>query len=269
MKLSACIFIIVSIEFLCLAGAEVDTARWTSEPISDAPSNQSIQSESVLPDLARFNITEKEPLAVMLGRKEINYLEYTAMNRSDELWIDKDGCWSQYASSSAGEPLTVVAYAPEGGTADVYRIDYSHNATYHRQYELMPGFSSGEIALKEPGRVMMLMAVNDQPSNALIIDVTPEEKTSAGPADLDNFYIGEAKLTVTSSWLKGYDVYVDGVYRTSDQKDGQQDGNATLEVAGGRTHTVTISKIGGLAGGPYKSEYLKKFESKTAYTLKV
>lgn len=272
MKTLTTLLIIASLSLLCLAAAEVDTARWTSEPwIRDSPSNQSqsVQNALPLPDLVFSNISGKEPSALVVGGKEIPFEEYASRNRSDELWTQKGGHWSQYASSSAGEPLTMIAYAPEGGTADVYRIDYSHNATYHRQYELMPGYSSGEIALKEPGRVIILMAVNDQPSNGLIIDVTPEEKPSPGPADLKNFYIGDARLTVTSNWLKGYDVYVDGVYRTSDQKDGQQDGNTTLGVSGGRTHTVTISKIGGIAGGPYKSEYVKKFDSKTAYTLKI
>ena len=52
---------------------------------------------------------------------------------------------------------------------------------------------------------------------------------------------------MTSDRIKGYDVYVDGVFYSSDIADDVLDGTANLRVGGDGIHTITISKGGPLA----------------------
>jgi len=79
---------------------------------------------------------------------------------------------------------------------------------------------------------------------------------------------GKAKITIKSERTKGYDVYVDGVFYSSDIADGALDGMASFTLEGGRTHTITVSRRDS-QGNISKSEHTRDFKSKTAYTLTI
>ena len=113
------------------------------------------------------------------------------------------------------------------------------------------------------------MMVENQPSNALVIDALPPIEVAKGPRDIEQFSPGYALVTITSDRIKGYDVYMDGVFYSSDIADGVLDGTANFRVGGDGIHTITISK-GGTFGSPgYSSEHTKSFQSGYHYLLKI
>jgi hypothetical protein len=76
-----------------------------------------------------------------------------------------------------------------------------------------------------------------------------------------------ALITVKSERIKGFDVYVDGVFFSNDLSDGSLDGNASLTVAAGVTRTITVSQRDGRGGIVNRNEHTKSFQRETAYTL--
>ncbi len=78
---------------------------------------------------------------------------------------------------------------------------------------------------------------------------------------------GKAKVTIDSKRFKGYEVYVDGVFYSSDASDGALDGVATFALEGDETHTITISQRDGQGNIINKSEHTRSFKRDTAYTL--
>jgi hypothetical protein len=168
-----------------------------------------------------------------------------------------------------GQSLKLVAYTPSGGNCDLYLIDYANTSILHKGYDLRPGYSSLIFSPDKIGRKMVVLMVENKPSNALVIDVLPPIEVSEGPRDIDQFSPGYSLVTITSDRIKGYNVYLDGVFYSSDISDGALDGTANFRIGGDSIHTITISK-GENSGSPeYRSEHTKNFQSGYRYQLKI
>ncbi len=250
-----------------LGSACAQENSWTEAPWTDNSSTAQGQNSS-LPDLLPFNISGNEPQAFGLGSTEIPYSEYISRIRSSELWTRDNITWRQYIQVHQGDLIELVAYAPKEGRADVYRVSYSKGTISHRGYDLFPGYYKMKILADEVGRTMIISILDSQPS-AVIMDVLPiEQKPPGGPVDVKTALPGKAKITIISKNVKGYDVYVDGVFYSSDIADGLPDGIASFYLNGDSTYTITVSKRD-FMGTTYNSDYRRSFKGGYEYTLRI
>ncbi len=259
---------------LCPAASAQGAAPiWTGEAWSQEPwvenTTEAAANAPNMPDLHLFNITGHEPNFFRLGSSEIPYSEYVTRARSSEMWVRDNNTWSQYAAARQGELLELVAYSPSGGSADLYRISYAQSTIIHKSYQLQPGYYSFLAPAVEPGRIFLILTANDQPSNALILDVLAPVEQPGQPVDVRTVLPGKARVTIISERTRGFDVYLDGVFYSSDLADGKLDGVASLIMYGGRTRTIIISERDGNGNVINKSEHKKDFQRDTAYTLRI
>ena len=219
--------------------------------------------------LSGFNLSGHEPSTVILGKTRVPFREYQSCVRSTELWLESGTNWTQYSEIRQGQSLKLVAYTSSGGDGDLYLIDYSNSSILHKGCHLRPGYSGVTYTADKIGRMMVVLTVENQPSNALVIDVLPPIEEAKGPRDIEQFSPGYALVTITSDRIKGYDVYMDGVFYSSDIADGALDGTANFRVGGDSIHTITISKGGNFGSPGYKSEHTKSFQSGYHYQIKI
>jgi len=100
------------------------------------------------------------------------------------LWIEGTQAWSQYASIPQYSSIPLVAYTPTGGQGEILEM-YPRGSTQGVYkgiyYDFDPGYNRlmyrGDVA----GRHYLLFAVNDQPSNSIIIDVTGGSVLGSAP----------------------------------------------------------------------------------------
>ncbi len=261
MKPLACIIFILPLLLApaCIADSWIEEP-WKNESLSTQDSNMS------LPDLMPLNIAGNESQIASLN--ETPYANYTASARSYELWIRNNSTWARYIQVHQGDSIDLIAYTSRPGHADLYRISYSRGAVYHRGYDLLAGYYNTMMSADEVGRTFLILVLDNQPS-AVIIDALPAEKAlPSGPVDVKSSIPGKAKVTIKSERVNGYDVYVDGVFYSSDIADGALDGIDSFTLDGDRTYTITVSKRD-VMGTTYKSEYRRSFKGGYAYTLKI
>lgn len=262
-----------------LMPAYTSESAWTEVPWND---NSSITKgqDSILPNLLPFDISGEEPQAFYLGSEEVPYSEYTSHARSSELWVrdnaivktgnntSSNAIWKQYIQIHQGDRVDLVAYMPREGHADIYRISYSKGITSHKGYDLFSGYYNMMIDVDEIGRIFLLLVSDNHPS-AVMLDVLPAvEKPSSVPVDVRASLPGKAKITVESEKVKGYDVYVDGAFYSSDMADDTMDGISTFYLEGDRMYTITISKRD-ITGAVYKNDYRRSFKGGNAYILRI
>ncbi|MCU0637772.1 MAG: hypothetical protein MUE87_04050 [Methanothrix sp.] len=125
---------------------------------------------------ARIDVSQRLPAKIYFGSgQEILYTQYqTAMSasRGNELWIVKYQDWSQYAIVPLGIGLQFIAFAPAGGQADYYEILQTDNQNLtSRKVNLYAGYTSLSFPADSVGRHIIFYVLNNQPSNAIIIDV--------------------------------------------------------------------------------------------------
>lgn len=241
---------------------------WTEEPSNDALISGDL-SAFVMQDPLPFNVTEGRPQAVRLAGSDVNYTEYASQRRSNELWVRDNLTWTQYFIAYQGEKIELVAFTPTGGSADLYRIFYSSGNVSHKGYRLLPGYYIMNLSADELGRTMLIFAVDNQPSNAVMIDVLPPEvKAESGPVAVVSVLAKKARVIIQSEKVLGYDVFVDGAFYSSDIGDGTVDGAASFTLSGEEMHTITISKMDSLDRTNYKSEHKRYFKGGYTYTLK-
>ncbi len=259
--------LVVLFSSLGLTFAQGDEA-WTEEPF-DGVLTSAGQSATAMPDLLPFNLTEGGPQAVRLAGSDVNFTEYASQKRSNELWVRNNLSWTQYIMAHQGERIELVTFTPTGGSADLYRIFYSSGNISHKGYRLLPGYYIMNLSAYELGRTMLIFAVDNQPANAVMIDVLPPKaEAESGPVAVESLLAKKARVTIQSDRVKGYDVFVDGAFYSSDIGDGVIDGAASFSLSGEKMHTVTISKRDSLDKTTYKSEHKKYFKGGYTYTLK-
>ncbi len=244
---------------------------WTEEPWSSANAQESQKSDSTtLSAPMVLNISGSEPSKIRLGDAEMNYTDYSSQPGSSELWIRKGASWSRYEQVSQGDEADLIAYTPKDGNADLYLISYAKSTITHWSFNFLKGYHLSRLVPEDTGRLFMILAMNGQPSNALILDVLPRPAEQVNsPVDVKTVLPGKAKVTIRSEKTKGYDVYLDGVFYSSDIADGALDGIASFTITGGKTHTITISQRDGQGNTVNKSEHTREFKRDTAYTLTI
>jgi hypothetical protein len=206
----------------------------------------------------QYSVSGREPSTVYFGGQSTSYSTYrSTYGGANSLWILGSWSWTQYASTPLGAYLQILAYSSGGGSADFYEI-YPSGSVDHKQYTFWPGYSRINFRADAVGRHILLFVVNNQPSNAVIIDVSSGGwPPSPGPGPVPSY----ARVTVRSSWLSGYSVNVDGIHDYNDVSDGRLDGVASFTVTGDQYHNIKITSPG------YVRSYYRYFRSGYAYTL--
>ena len=245
---------------------------WTEEPWTKATEGAQENRVTTLSDPIFFNLSGNEPRSIRLGERQLNYSDYISgaayAPLSSELWIRKGAVWSRYDQVTTGEDVDLIVHTPQDGSADIYLISYADSTIKHWNFKFLAGYHRLKLRPEESGRLFMLLAQGSEPGNALILDISPRQsEQSFLPLDVNSILMGDAFVTIKSQRIKGYDVYVDGVFYSSDMSDGSLDGIASLTIGGDKTHTITISQRDGQGGIINKNEHTKNFKRETAYTL--
>ncbi|WP_461458248.1 hypothetical protein [Methanothrix sp.] len=182
-------------------GAEGGEGFWFGPEFEDVSTATTFFSEfymeSSVPVVKTFapvkiDVTQNVPSRIYFGSgKEIAYTQYqstVATSRGNELWIQKGADWSQYAIVPAGSGIQFIAFAPVGGQADYYWMLQSNSLNItNKRLDLYPGYNSLNFKADEVGRHILLFVLNNQPSNAIIIDVisqAPPAQQTAVAADM-------------------------------------------------------------------------------------
>ncbi len=208
-------------------------------------------------EVQQYSISGHEPSTVYFGGEATSYSAYSStFGGANALWILGAWSWSQYATCPLGAYLQLLAYS-SGGSADFYEIYPSGNVLYKR-YSFWPGYSRINFHADAAGRHILLFIANNQPSNAIIVDVSSGGwPPGPGPSPSPSY----ARVTVRSSWLSGYTVTVDDAVTYNDVSDGRLDGIVSFTVPGNQYHSVKITSPG------YMRSYYRFFRSGYAYTL--
>jgi len=251
-----------------LQGFAEEEKGWTEEPWNDGAVS-SVQNASAMPDLLPFNLTAGGPEKFSLAGSEVNSSDYLSGKRQNELWVRNNLTWTQYLLARSGDRIELVAFTPTGGSADLYRILYSSGNISHRGYDILPGYYLLNISAGEQGRMMLILAVDNEPANAVIIDILPPvTKAEAGPVAVESLQPGRARVIIQTERVKDYDVFVDGAFYSSDIGDGVSDGIASFTLSGEKMHTIVISKKDYVGKTEYNSEHKRYFKGGHTYTLK-
>jgi hypothetical protein len=250
------------------------STSWTEEPWTKATEGPQEKGETTLSDPIYFILSGNEPQFIRLGDRQLNYSDYisnaSCASLSSELWINKGAFWSRSSQVTAGEAVDLVVHIPRDGSGDIYLVSYASSTTMHWNFKFLAGYYRLRLTPEESGRLFMLLAQASEPENALILDVQPRQsEPSSSPLDVNSILMGDAFVTIKSQKIKGYDVYVDGVFYSSDMSDGSLDGIASLTIGGDKTHTITISQRDGQGGIINQNEHTKNFKRETAYTLRM
>ena len=245
---------------------------WTEQPWEGGAQEPQEKRVSTLSDPVAFNLSDHEPQSVRLGETQMNYSDYITATSSaplsSELWIAKGEVWSRYVQATAGEEVDLIVHTAKDASTDLYLISYANSTINHWNFKLLGGYHRLKLRPEETGRHFLLAAQGSEPAGSLILDVLPRQSEPAlSSLDVKSILIGEALITVRSQRITGYDVYVDGVFFSSDSSDGALDGLASFTIGGDKTHTITISQRDGRGGIINKSEHTKNFKRETAYTL--
>ncbi len=266
---AALILAIILLPSISAQASPFKNQTWSEAPWSPTESQETTGSAfTTLSNPIAFNISWSEPPKIHLGDSEINFTDYQSRPGLSELWIRKGDSWSQYEQVSQGEDSDLIAYTPKDGNVDLYLISYAKSTINHWSFNFQKGYHLLRLEPKEQGRLFLILATDSQPSNALILDVLPRlAGQTSTPVDVKSVLPGKAKVIIDSKRFKGYEVYVDGIFYSSDAGDGALDGTASFTLEGNEIHTITISQRDGQGNIMNKSEHTRSFKRDTAYTL--
>ncbi len=211
-------------------------------------------------DLQQYSISGREPSTVYFGGEATSYSAYrSSYFGTNSLWIMGSWSWTQYAYCPLGAYLQLLAYSSSGGSADFYEI-YPSGRVEKDTHRFWPGYTRINFHADAVGRHILLFVVNNQPSNAVIIDVgSGGWPPGPAPGPIPSY----ARVTVRSNWLTGYTVTVDGSQQYRDASDGRLDGVVTFTVPGDQYHSIRVTNSG------YLRSYYRYFRSGYSYTLTV
>jgi plastocyanin len=219
---------------------------------SEAPEDQ-------LTAPTKIDLKEVQPTMLYFGstQKAVSYAQYQTYALStgiNSLWISGASSWTQYAMVPLGSMLNMITTSPAGGYGYLYEI-YPDGNLDMNSYYFYP-YNQIEFYADEVGQHQLFFNIAGQPSNVIVIDVVPYQP----PAQpVYNF----AAVTISSTWLRGYNVYVDGSYQATEGMTGDPDGTVTINVPGNEYHNIAID-----GSGLTFSDY-KYFQAGYAYQLNV
>ncbi len=211
---------------------------------------------------AKYELTAgQEPQMLYFGgygsQKAISYSQYQSYamyTGQNSLWIQGPTSWTQYAAVPQGSSLSLLAITPTGGYGYLYEI-YPDGTLDKEGYYFYPYDQIGFYA-DQVGEHLLTFVIDGQPSNVVVVDVVAYQPP---PPQIYNY----ASVTVSSSWLRGYDVYVDGSYQATEGMTGEAPGVVTIIVPGDQYHTIAVS------GNGFSYSNYRYFSSGYGYTLTV
>lgn len=219
------------------------TPQAPSKPLT-SPTQYELKGQE--PAMLYFGMSQK---AVPYSQYQ-SYALYTGLN---SLWIQGSTSWTQYAQVPQGSSLSLLATTYSGGNGYLYEVypdgTLNNNGYYFYPYNQI-GFYADEV-----GEHLLFLVIGGQPSNVVVIDVVPY----LPPPPVYNY----ASITISSSWLRGYDVYVDGSYEATEGTTGEPAGVVTITVPGDQYHTVEVY------GNGFSFSDSKFFNAGWSYTLNV
>lgn len=192
-------------------------------------------------DPLAFDISGDMPSTLYFSKRSIPYAQYQSYSMiqgANALWIQGTNSWTQYVMCPQGAWLQLVAYASSSGRGDLYEIYPAGYSDFTRNNYFSTGHNYIPFIADEVGRHILLFVTGNQASNAIIIDVV-----SGGWSIGTVPAYGQSRITITSSWLSGYDVYVDGEFILAENGDGAcsftvPSGNRTIKIKkGGYSYT--------------------------------
>ncbi len=208
---------------------------------------------------AEIDLDEVQPATLYFGatQKAVPYTQYQSYALStggNSLWISGSSSWTQYAVVPLGSSLNMIASSPAAGYGTLYEIypdgSLDVNGYYFYPYNKI-GFYADEV-----GQHQLFFNIGGQPSNVIVIEVAPYQSPVQPVYDF-------AAITISSSWLRGYNVYVDGSYLATEGMTGGAIGSVTINIPGDRYHNIAID-----GSGLTFSDY-KYFKAGYAYQLNV
>ncbi len=243
---------------------------WSEEPWKSSAEEGDGQNATAISSPLTFNLSGNEPSTLRLGSISMNFSDYVANPLSSELWVRTGRQWRQYEQIYTSNGVDLILYTPSDGNVDIYLVSYARSTINHLSFKLLAGYHLLRLTPEDSGRLFLIMALNNQPSNAVILDASalPQE-TSSSPLDVRSIPTGRAKVTIESERIKGYDVYLDGVFYSSDVSDGALDGITSFTIGADMTHTIIVSQRDKQGNIFNKNEHTKSFKRDTAYTLSI
>ena len=242
---------------------------WTETPwVNDAAAESDDKAPVLSPPLS-FNMSGAEP-SIYIGSRLLNFSDYAPSPSSCELWFQQGRQWSRYLQTYQGEDVDIILLMPDYGNVDLYLLSYASGERKHWSYKLLKGYHLLRLRVIEEGRHFLIASRGSEPGNSLILDALARPNaTSLSPLDVREISTGRTMVTVRSEKMKGYDVYLNGVFYSSDIGDGSLDGIASFTLRGDKTHTISIFQRDIQGNIINKSEHTKRFNRDVAYTLQI
>jgi hypothetical protein len=135
----------------------------------------------IISNPVKFDISKKAPSRIYYGvGQALPYTQYvsTVPSKTNDLWVQGAGNWSQYVVSPVGTWLQLVANAPVGGSAGFYEVIQTNTTTpKYSIYQFNQGYNTMNFNADQVGRHMLYFVVNNQPSNVVIVDVFAQVPT--------------------------------------------------------------------------------------------
>ncbi|MCJ7443620.1 MAG: cupredoxin family copper-binding protein [Methanotrichaceae archaeon] len=207
----------------------------------------------------KYELSGQEPTMLYFGasQKEVPYSQYQTYAANldmNSLWVRGASSWTQYAIVPQGASLSMIATSPSSGYGYLYEV-YPDGTLDKKGYTFYPynhiGFYADQV-----GQHLLFFVTNGQPSNVVAIDVAAYQPQSPS---IYNY----ASVTISSDWLNGYDVYVDGNYKGTEGSYGYPPGMVTVTVPGNQYHTIAVQ------GNGFSFSGSKFFNTGWTYTLNV
>jgi plastocyanin len=208
---------------------------------------------------SKIDLKEVEPAMLYFGstQKAVSYDQYQTYALStgiNSLWISGTGSWSQYAMVPLGSMLSMITTSSLGGYGYLYEIypdgNLDMNSYYFYPYNQI-GFYADKV-----GQHQLFFNIAGQPSNVIVIDVVLNQPPAESAYDF-------AAVSISSAWLRGYNVYVDGSYQATEGMTGDPEGTVTINVPGNSYHNIAID------GSGFTFSDYKYFQAAYAYQLNV
>lgn len=225
---------------------------YSSEDASSFAEFFAMEPPAASGEVERYSLVGREPSSVTFGGRSTSYSAYqSAGGGANTLWILGASTWTQRVVAPLGSYLYLLA-SSGGGRADFYEIRPDGTVSSSSR-TLYPGHNRLVFHADAAGRHVLLFVAAGQPSNVVIVDVArggwpPSPGPAPGPGPWPS--PGYARVIFSSTWLKGYSVFVDGTYVGGDGQGGDPlDGTFSLNVPGDRYQVLQIS-----AGGRTYSE---------------
>ncbi len=123
----------------------------------------------------RFDISQRTPTNIYYAAGQgLPYSQYASLvpSRTNDLWVQGAGNWSQYVTVPVGTQLQLIANVPVGGPGGFYEVIQANATTLeYNVYQFFQGYNTMSFNADQVGRHMLYFVVNNQPSDVVVVDV--------------------------------------------------------------------------------------------------